>query len=85
MLAPHCTGYESSLCNCAQSVRHVENYNYAGVKCSPGKILLNIVVCNSSEHKQGYENPQTYQSNTILTKTKTITSFEQNVGLNFKH
>ena len=38
MLAPHCTGYESSLFNCAQSVCHIENYNYAGVECSPGKI-----------------------------------------------
>ncbi|KAL5468940.1 hypothetical protein EMCRGX_G030100 [Ephydatia muelleri] len=42
-LASHCTGYESSLFSCAQSVCHLKNYNYAGVECSPGKILLNIV------------------------------------------
>eukprot|EP00731_Ephydatia_muelleri_P038472 Em0775g1a len=40
MLAPHCTGYESSLFNCAQSVCHIENYNYAGVECSPVDELL---------------------------------------------
>ena len=36
MLAPHCTGSESSLFSCAQSVCHNENYNHAGVECSPG-------------------------------------------------
>ena len=36
MLAPHCTGNELSLFSCAQTVCHIENYNYAGMECSPG-------------------------------------------------
>ena len=48
-MAPHCTGYESSLFNCAQSVCHVENYNYAGVKCSPGMISINMAVIVSTQ------------------------------------
>lgn len=37
LLTPHCIGNETSVFNCSKSVCHIQNYNYAGVMCSPVK------------------------------------------------